>query len=358
MIDHDRLLKTFMDLLRLPCPSYEEERVAEFAAGRLQAFGAGVRRDDIGNLVGLLDGEGEPILLNAHMDTVEPCQGVNVIRQGSIIRSDGNTVLGADDRAGIAVILEALESLSQSGTPHLPVEVVLTVREEVHLQGAKALDYSALQSKRGVALDSTGPAGSIVVAAPAHDDISATIIGRSAHAGVAPETGVNAIVIAADAIANMPLGRIDFETTANVGVICGGRATNIVPDRVEVKGEARSRNESKLAEQTSVMVSLLESAAKKRDGTCSVQVERVYPSYSLSDDNRLVRFVCSTFRGLGIECHTGPTGGGSDVNIFNALGIEAVNVSVGYRNPHSTTEEIDFNEMVKTAEFVVALLSR
>jgi tripeptide aminopeptidase len=358
LVDHDSLLETFLELVQIQGPSYDEAKVAEYAAQRLAALGAEVRRDDIGNVIGYLAGEGEPLLLNAHLDTVEPCRNVKVVRQGTLFRSDGTTILCADDRAGVAAILQSLATVVEAGTPHLPLEIVFTVREEVQLQGAKALDYSALRSKRCIALDSTGPVGDIITAAPAQDSLTATIIRRAAHAGIAPEDGVNAIVIAADAISRMPLGRIDFETTANIGVINGGRVTNIVPDRVEIAGEARSRNEAKLAEQTKAMVSLLEDAANRRGGRADTNVERVYPAYTVADDSHLVQYISDCMGSLGIPCRTAPTGGGSDVNIFNDRGITAVNLSAGYRNPHSTTEELEFSELAKASELLVALVTK
>lgn len=355
MIDKDRLLSTFLELVQIDSPSGEEGKIAQHVLGRLRDLGLEASIDATGNVIARLSGEGEPILLNAHLDNVMPCLGVKPIVAEGVVRSDGSTVLGADDKSGVAVILEVLQAIKE--LPHPPLEVVLTVQEEIGLCGAKGLDFSELRARRGIVLDSEGSIASVVVSAPSHNSISAVVHGKAAHAGAHPEEGINAILVAAEAIAKMPLGRIDFETTANIGVIKGGRATNIVPDRVEVKGEARSRDEGKLRSQTDRMVKALRDAASRHGATLHVEVQREYSAFKLSEGDEIVRRVMAAARSVGLEPELVASGGGSDANIFNAHGIQTVNVSTGMEKVHTTEEQIAVADMVKCAELVSAILT-
>ena len=255
-----RLVETFCSLASIDSPSGEEAAMSAVVAQRLRDLGCTVTTDAEHNVIGRLDGAAatEPIILSAHLDTVEPGRGVRPQLDNGVIRSDGTTVLGADDKAGVAAILEALQTARASGQPMRPIEVVFTVSEEVGLMGARALDMSTLRSSTAVVLDSAGAVGTIINSAPQHDRIDATIIGKAAHAGVAPETGISAIVVASQAIAAMRLGRLDAETTANIGLISGGSAMNVVPERVTLTGETRSHNPAKVAAQVRHMVTALE----------------------------------------------------------------------------------------------------
>jgi len=377
LIDRERLLANFLELIQIDSPSDEEGKIAQHVLARLRDLGLEASIDATGNVIARLAGEGESlrtlspyertelgrrvgrefatILLNAHLDNVMPCVGVVSIVADGVVRSDGRTVLGADDKAGVAVILEVLQAIRE--LPHPPLEVALTVQEETGLRGAKGLDFAQLQAKMGISLDTEGSIGSIVVSAPSHNSISAVVHGKAAHAGTHPEEGINAILVAAEAIAQMPLGRIDFETTANIGVIKGGRATNIVPDRVEVRGEARSRDEGKLRSQTDKMVKALQDAAGRRGATVDVEVEREYSTFNLGEGDEIVQRVIVAARFIGLEPELVASGGGSDANIFNAHGIRMVNVSTGMEKVHTTEEHIAVADMVKCAELVAAILT-
>jgi tripeptide aminopeptidase len=291
------------------------------------------------------------------MDTVQPGYGIDPQERDGVIRSNGTTILGADDKAGIAAILEALRLAHQSGQDSRPVDVVFTVEEETGLTGSKALDVSSLQARQAVVLDSNGPVGTIIHRAPAQNSFQVAIAGKAAHAGVAPETGVSAIVAAARAIAAMRLGRIDEETTANVGVISGGTATNVVPERVELKGEARSRSAAKLAEQTLHMVDAFERAARELGAVADVTVTPSYGAIDVDPDSSLIALVSRAMRSCGVEPRLGATGGGSDANVFNAAGIPAINLGVGYTNPHSVDEQIAVADLLRAAEVVHAILT-
>lgn len=358
MIDNARALRTFLELVQIEGPSGAEEQVAAYVASRLADLACQVERDGYGNVIGRLAGEGGPaMLLNAHLDTVHPCARVTPSVDGDIVRSDGTTILGADNRAGVAVILEVLESLRDSGGSHVPLELVFTLGEEAGLLGAKALDHKRLRSKWGLVMDDHGPVGGCIVSTPWHDVITATVHGKAAHSGVAPENGVNAIQAAARAIAAMPLGRIDPETTANVGKISGGTAMNIVPARVDLLAEARSRSEEKLKRQTSLMVQALDRSSAELGARCDLKVERAYNGFRFEPDEPIVQAFTAAAREFGIEPRLTSTGGGSDANIFHANGIHVLNLSAGYEDAHTTHETMRVSALGQLAG-IVGLLVR
>jgi len=359
MIDHNRLLETFLQLARIPSPSGGEELVARDITYRMEGLGLRVEADETGNLLARLPGLGsaaaqEPLMITAHMDTVVPCDQVNPVVREGIIYSDGTSILGADDKAGVAIILEVLAVLVESQVAHRPLEILFTVSEEKGLRGAKAFDVRRLRAKMAIGLDAGGPQGTVVNSAPSQDSLAAEIHGRAAHAGVNPEDGINAIRVAAEAIAAMPLGRIDAETTANIGIISGGRATNIIPDLVTVRGEARSRNKNKLAAQSKTMRQSLEKAALAHGATLDIKMTRMYEAYVLGPDAPVIRLVTEALISLGIEPRLVPTGGGSDGNVFNAAGLQMVQISAGMEEVHTLNEHVALDDMVTAARVVLA----
>ena len=356
MIDTTRLLETFLDLVRIDSPSGEEANIAQELTARLRRLGLDVKTDSLHNIVARRPGKGEPLLLMAHMDTVMPGRGIKPVTRDGVVYSDGTTILGADDKSGVAVILEVLHVLREEATESPPLEVVISVQEETGLIGIKGLDATDLESKTGVSFDAGDAPGTIVVTAPSHNILSAVVHGKAAHAGAEPENGVNAIVVAAQAVAAVPLGRIDEETTANIGTIHGGLARNIVPDRVELLGEARSRQEAKLEAQTTKMVEALQSAAKRQGATVDIDVQRAYNGYHLTEGDRTVARLMAACRAVGIEPRLVPTGGGSDVNILNALGKQVVNLSTGMASVHTVDEHVALSDMATCAEIVLEFI--
>lgn len=356
MIDEQRVLQTFLDLVMIDNPSGQEQQMAAAVIERLQALGLEPEQFTNGSVLARLAGDGEPLLLSAHLDSVAPAVGKRPIVENGIVRSAGDTVLGSDDLVGVTAILEGVRA-AQSGGRHRAAELVFTVQEEIGLVGARGLDYSMLHARTGVALDLNGELGGICVSAPAQEGIRVTITGRAAHAGVAPELGIDAIRVAAEAIAAMPLGRIDEETTANVGVIQGGAATNIVPEQVTIRAEARSRDEHKLDRQVATMRAAFEAAAERHGATVDWQSTRAYGPIRIPDDAPVVTLCQRAARAAGFEPRLVATGGGSDVNIFNMHGIVAVNLSVGYKDIHSTSEHIAVDDVVGAARLVEALLT-
>jgi tripeptide aminopeptidase len=361
-IDQQRAIDTFFDLVRIDSPSGQEEAIGQRLERLLRECGVEAGRDAGGNVIGRRPGRGRlaglpPLLLAAHMDTVQPGTGIRPVIDGGVIRSSGETILAADDKAGITAILEALRRAEELGLETRPLEIVFTVQEETGLRGAKALDVAALAARQAVVLDSHGPVGTIVHRAPAQNAIEVVVIGRAAHAGVAPEQGISALVAAARALAAMRLGRIDDETTANFGVISGGTASNVVPERVYLKGEARSRDEGKLEAQTRHMLERLEAAAQELGARVEAKVERAYSAFSIPDDAPVIRLAGAAMRACGLEPQLVPTGGGSDANVLNAAGIQAVNLGVGYEKPHSVDECITVESLARICQVVLALVT-
>jgi len=352
MSDRERLLDSCSALLAINSPSGSEDAMAGWLAERLRQMGFPAERDQAGNLIAFLDGVGEPFLLCAHMDTVEPTTGLVMTEEEGTFRSDGTTILGADDKAGIAVILEAV--LRARRRP--PLDLVFTVHEEGGLLGAKALDLRRLRARSGLVLDSGGPVGTLVTAAPSQVKVTARVHGVAAHAGTCPEKGVNAIALAARGIAAMTLGRIDPETTANIGLIRGGQATNIVPDLVEVRGEARSHSEEKLRAQAESMRKALEEAATLGGGRAEVEIEDSYSRFAIPEDNPLVRTFLQVAAGLGLSPAAVSGGGGSDANVFNAKGLFCANMSVGMANSHGKDEFVRADDLEQAARLLAALL--
>lgn len=363
MIDQNRLVNTFLELVRIDSPSGHEEAIGRDLTARLEALGLTVTQDSTGNLIARQNGAGEgandpPLLLSAHMDTVGTDTNIQPVIADGIIRSDGATILGADDKSGVAVILEVLRVLAEEGLAHPPLEVVITVNEEQGLVGAKSLDTSQLLAREGIVLDSGGVIGTVIVSAPYQDKLFVTVHGRAAHAGAEPERGINAIRVAAEAIAAMPLGRIDEETTANVGIIRGGVATNIVPDEVELHCEARSRDEAKLIAQMQAMRAALEEAAARHKATVDLQQERSYNGFSLSAKTPIVERAVAAVEALGLAPLLLPSGGGSDANILNAGGISTINLSTGMVEVHTVNEHISIEDLTQSAKLLLQILAR
>ena len=375
MINQERLKNLLLDLVRIDSLSRKERAIAMRLKRELEELGGKVWIDDagekvggsIGNLIAHFRGNmpaAAPLLLCAHMDTVAPGEGVVPVLEGNIIRTDGRTVLGGDDKSGIAIILEALRVVREKNLPCSDLDVVFTICEEVGLVGAKCLDVSRLKARRGFVLDS-GLVGYLFTRAPAANRMEFSIHGLEAHAGVCPEKGISAIQIAAEAISTMRLGRIDNETTANIGLIEGGIAVNIIPGSVRLKGEARSHSEEKLEQQTRHMLRCLEEAAARHalqlDGKhfsagVEAKIERDYDRMDIPEDSSIVQLARAAGRNLGIETKTSATGSGCDANVLNKKGLEVANLSTGMREMHTVKEWLDLNDLYISAQILVEIL--
>ena len=315
---------------------------------------------ETGNVIATLKGNrnGKKILFSSHMDTVSPSIGVKPIidEANGIIKSDGTTVLGSDDKAGIAAILEALRTVKENNIEHSDIQVVFSIWEEGGLQGAKNLDYSKIDAEYAFVLDSGGSPGEIIVKAPAQDAIKVKIIGKPAHAGLQPENGISAIMVASKAIENMKLLRIDEETTANIGIVKGGIATNIVMPELEIVAEARSLSEEKLDAQTNHMIETFKSAAKEFGAEIEIDVNRAYGPFNIDETDEIVQLVKKAFSNMNIEGKTASTGGGSDTNILNKNGIKAVNLGIGMKNAHTLEEYIAIEDLINSAVMVKEII--
>jgi tripeptide aminopeptidase len=365
MIDPSLLTSEFCELVRIDSLSGEEAAVAEVLVAKLQAMGLTVERDDAGAAIGGQCGNiiarlpaNDParptLMLNAHMDTVKPGQGIQPIVDGDIIRTDGTTILGADDKAGVSIILAGLREIIAANVPHGDLEVVITIAEEIGLFGALYLDYSRIRSQFALVFDGGRERGIMTTAAPAAAKLTFEVAGVAAHAGVCPEKGSSAIIAASRAIAGMKLGRLDDETTSNIGIIQGGAARNIVPDHCRVDGEARSHDPAKLAAQIAHMRECFARACAEVPGT-SVQVEEEssYRSFNLAPDDPLVVLVANAARALGIEPRMEVGGGGSDANVFNARGIPAIILATGPSDVHTLQESVAISKMIESAQWLV-----
>jgi len=377
MINQGRLAGEFAELASISSPPLREATIAAYLEKRFRQLGADVLFDDsekatsgqVGNLVARFPAAGldvPPMLFSLHMDTVEPCEGVAPVLQDGVFTSAGETVLGADDKAGVAEVIEALEVVREQQIPRGPIEVVVTVAEEIGLVGAKHFDFSLVESRYGYALDTTG-VDCVVLRAPGANRINVEVTGREAHAGVAPELGVSAIQTVGNAMSRMRLGRVDAETTANIGKIEGGVACNIIPRSVRLEGEARSHDPQKLQEQTEHMAACFEEAADRM--ACEIEgvscrpqvhfeVRPDYPQMAVGEDAKVVRLAQAASAELErpLELQTG--GGGSDANMFNAQGIDVVILGTGMTDVHTTKESVSVKDMSRVAELLVAIIHR
>jgi len=373
MIDRKRLAETFKFLVQIDSVSKEEGLIANEIKNILESMGAETFVDNAGDKIGGNSGnliakfkgntQAPPLLLNAHMDTVEPGRGVTAVLENGTFTSDGTTILGADDKSAIAILLETLNILKENDLQYGPLELVLTVCEEIGLQGAKHLDLSAVTATYGFALDATDTEG-IVTRAPSANHFEFTIHGKDAHAGAAPEKGINAISLASKAIANLELGRIDQETTCNIGIIEGGIATNIVPNLVKVKGEVRSHDEKKLNRITNEIVfsfnEVIENYKKINPDDelprVEIKIEKDFPRTHIPDDHPVIKLATQAAENLGRNMKTKTTGGGADANIFFEKGIFAGVLGTGMRDMHTLRESVKLDDMVRTAELLLEII--
>ncbi|MGP4081007.1 M20/M25/M40 family metallo-hydrolase [Pseudalkalibacillus sp. R45] len=369
MINQDRIVEEFLELVQIDSETKHEEKISKVLNQKFSDLGLEVFEDDAkektghgaGNLICTLpatNDNADSIYFTSHMDTVLPGKGVKPSIEDGYIKSDGTTILGADDKAGLAAMFEAVKVLKEQNIPHGKIQFVITVGEESGLVGAKELDPAHVDAQYGFALDSDGKVGNIIVAAPTQAKIKAAIKGKTAHAGVAPEKGVSAITIAAKAIAKMPLGRIDEETTANIGRFEGGAGTNtnIVIDHVDILAEARSLIPEKMEAQVQKMKEAFESTAEAMGGKADVEIKVMYPGFKFDHGDHVVEVAKQAVEKIGRKPELQQSGGGSDANIIAGFGIPTVNLAVGYEEIHTTNERMPIEELVKTSELVVRII--
>ncbi len=352
MANRERLLKTLTDLIRIDSPTGEEDQIDAEISSRLEALGFHIHHDSFKNLIATASGTGDPVLLSAHMDTVEPGRGINPVMDGDVLRSDGTTILGGDCKAGLSIVLEAIASVRESGGGHRPIEIAFTRAEEGGLVGVHHLDFTRLSAKQGVVFDGEGSVNRISVAAPSQNVVTATIRGVAAHAGVEPEKGLSAILVAAEVLTQLPLGRIDEETTSNIGRIEGGLKRNIIPEEVFLDGEIRSRDNGKLDHYSQRFRDVFSEAGERHpDANVSLDIRNTYQAYSVSASDPTVEMLGRALAQIGMAPELEATGGGSDANVFYENGIVALPVGIGVRSFHTTRETAVLSEVLQGAEF-------
>lgn len=378
MVNENRLLNLFLELANCDSPSLQEQAVSDAIKRILKNAGIRYTEDDAGtayggqcgNLICYLPSnlkdydpertKEEPgIVFSAHMDTVTPCVGKNILveKDKDLICTDGTTVLGGDDLAGVSAILEAFLSVKEMNTPHGDLWGVFTIGEEIGLLGAKHLDLekNGITAKYCYVLDSGGPIGVCDVQGPTHNTLKMQFRGVAAHAGLEPEKGINAIVVASHAITTFPQGRIDEDTTCNVGMISGGIANNIVCDAVTVEAEVRSQFPERMQAVTDEIVAMAKAACDIYGGSVDVEVTTEYPNFHVPADAPILREFTKACYQIGITPSFEKTGGGSDTNIYNGKGLVAVDISVGMDKVHTTAEQLKISDLMKAAALVYEL---
>lgn len=368
MMNKKRLLEEFFELVKIDSETKDERAIADVLTRKMESFGFDVFEDasaeqtghGSGNLIASMKGtvEGaQPIYFTCHMDTVTPGIGIKPeLHEDGYVYSDGTTILGADDKAGIAALFEMIRTVKEQNLPHGDIQFIITAGEESGLVGAKEMDASLIKATYGYAIDSDGEVGGIVTAAPHQAKLWTTIHGKTAHAGVAPEKGVSAINIAAKSIAAMTLGRIDDETTANIGSFSGGQATNIVCDKVEIVAEARSIDPDKLDRQIEHMETTFEGVANRMGGEAITTVRKMYPGFHFTEDDEVVQTAMKAIENIGRTPRLLTSGGGSDGNVFNGAGIPTVTLSVGYEEIHTKNERMPVEELNELTVLLIEII--
>jgi tripeptide aminopeptidase len=350
----DRMITRFIEMVKIDSESGNEEQMIEYLINELRKLGANAEKDDYGNLIAKLPAKGcegkVPILLSCHADTVKPGVGIEPVIENGVIRSKGDTILAADDKAGIAELLEAI----RIAEVHPPIEIAISRQEEVGLLGVKNLDFSKITAKKGFLLDND-TLDTIVIGGPSYFTIDVTVKGKSAHAGMEPEKGINAIQAASQAIAGLKLGRLDKDSTANVGIINGGMIRNGVPETVTFLAECRSLNHQKAKNIADKMVEIISEAVKSYGAKAEIKVDNLCKAVSIPEDSWTVEASKKALKTVGINATTTFITGFTDASIYNNHGIEMAVVGIGARLEHSPEEHIYIEDMKKAVGMLVEL---
>ncbi|MBR61792.1 MAG: peptidase M20 [Dehalococcoidia bacterium] len=362
MINSDRLVKTFCDIVQIDSISGEEDEIAEDLTSRLESLGLTVEADDYGNLIANSENfdssfESPPILLSVHMDTVDPGRGIKPQVADGVIRSDGTTIIGGDAKAGVAAVLEAIESINEDKAEHLPYQVCLTREEETGLHGARNLDFSKIYAKEAIVFDGEGPVNTVTVAAPTYIGFTIEITGRAAHAGVEPEKGLSAIRIAAELITRMPQGRLDEDTTFNIGLIEGGSVRNTVPEDAKIVGEFRSQNIETI-DNIGLEIKDIISRVQLMypDAELKEHLHTEFEHYEFGDKDPTYIRVAEAMSQMNLTPSMKSSGGGTDGNVFRLKGITSVVVGMADNGMHTVREHVKVDELTDAAQFCEIIL--
>ena len=363
------LLDHFLELCAIPSPSGRERAVADRVGAYLSALGLEWDEDDTaaelegeaGSIYCRLpatNGGGTPLFLCAHTDTVPPEGPIQPVVDEGVVRNGAGTILGADNKAAVVVMLEAVRRILDERRPHAGIELVFTPQEEVSLRGAAAFDQTRLVAETGFVYDQGAAIGQIVLGSPHGRLLDFRFHGRSAHAGMAPEEGRSAVAAAARAIADFRLGRVDEETSANVGVISGGTARNVVPERCSFQAEVRSQDERKATELVREMLETAAYAASLADCEVESEVRPSFPGYRFRESDPVVRLAADALTACGFEPSYAVSGGGADANVFNARGLSCLNLANGMMEIHTPDEHIAVADLEAMVDVTLALVGR
>ena len=367
-VNKERMLAEFKEVVAVPCHSLQERPVFELLRGKLEVLGFTVEEDDAGeklggncgNLWAFLPGNkagATSVLFSAHMDGCEPCGGTTVVQKDGYLYSDGTTILGGDDKSGVVGILEGVRMLVEENAEHGDIQILFTIAEEGGVNGSRCMDRSKLKAEVAYALDGEGAPGEVVIGAPGQYKWKISVHGKTAHGGVEPEKGINAIMIAAKALAEVErYGRIDEETTCNVGIIGGGVATNVVPDLVVIEGDVRSRNNDKLEAVREELVSTICNAVEKFGGKVTAEVEHKYSGFFIDTNSTVVKLAERACELYDLPLDITQTGGGSDANFFNTYGVPCVILGTGMKNVHTVDEFLKEEDLYNSALMVYGIL--
>ena len=367
-VNKERMLAEFKEIVAIPCHGRQERVVADVLCKKLKELGFSIKEDDAGEKLGgncgnvwaFLPGNkpgAKRVLLNAHMDGVEPCGGTTVVQKDGVLYSDGTTILAGDDKSGVVGILEALRMLKEDNAPHGDIQVLFTICEEGGVNGSRCMNKAFLDSDVAYALDGEGAPGEIVVGAPGQYYYKIGIHGKKAHGGVEPEKGINSIMIAAKALAAVKrYGRIDEETTCNIGIIHGGEATNIVPDLVEIQGDVRSRNPQKLEALRDEVVNTICETAESLGAKVTKEVILRYNPFFIESDQPVVTMAERACEMFGFTPDVTQTGGGSDANFINAYGVPCAILGTGMSNVHTVEEFLKEDDLYNSALMAYGVL--
>ncbi|MDR2874066.1 MAG: M20/M25/M40 family metallo-hydrolase [Methanobrevibacter sp.] len=363
----ERLLQTFQELVSIDNPSLFEREICDYISLYLNNLGFTVYEDDVaskimgnsGNLYCFLEGDEslEPLLFSAHMDVIEPSYGKQaIIHENGNITSDGTTILGADDLAGVSVILEAVTTIKENNFQHRPIELVFFVGEEIYGIGSKVFDYSLLKSKEAYILDSSGEVGSAAYKAPTLISFDVTVLGKSGHTGFHSNKIIHSIAITSEAITKIKMGQIDEESTCNMGVIQGGLAPNIIPYSCKVKGEIRSHSHKKAIEILNEISNIFHSTGEKYNAVVNFESKVQIKAYETPLNHPVVERFKNVCGDLNINPAFYPTFGGSDNNNLEEHEINGLVLANAMHNPHSCEETSSISELEKITNIVIALM--
>ena len=360
------IVEEFLELARISANSRRERLIHDAVSAKLRDMGFQTDEDDVGekiggeagNLIARLKGDKSipALLFSAHLDRVENHGHIKPRIEEGVIKSDGTSILAADDLSGICAILDGIRKAQAEKLPHGDIEIVFSVAEEIGLLGARYLDYTNLRSQMAYVIDTGGPLGTVVNQCPSQYIMTVTVEGKSAHAGIEPEKGINAITVAASAISRLRQGRLSPQSTSNFGIISGGKATNIVCDRVELKAEARSTINEELEAYVVEFDQAFQEAAKEFGASVSIKSELEYKTFKVDENEAVIRLAGRALANLGLDMRITAGGGGMDGNHFNQHGIKTVGLSPGYQNVHTSDESQSVEDLIKCGHLVTEIL--